>query len=73
MSPAQSDTRLRPGVVRRKLALEQEIQQLRGSMEKAVGKSNSFTSEAVIAASRLLDAKINEYNAFMLEQVRFSR
>ena len=73
MSPAQPDVRLKPGVVRRKLALEQEIQQLRGSMEDIVDDNNSFTSEAVITASRLLDAKINEYNTFMLEQVWLSR
>lgn len=41
--------------------LEQEIDMLRRKMEKLVDEENSFTSEAVVAISTLLDKKIYEY------------
>lgn len=41
--------------------LQQEIDILRRKMEKLVGEEMSFTSEAVVEISSLLDKKIFEY------------
>jgi isoleucyl-tRNA synthetase len=41
--------------------LEEEIVQLRKSMEQAFLDNQSLTSDHVVGISRLLDEKINEY------------
>lgn len=46
-------------------SLEEEIYNLRAMMVNAAKEGNSFTSEIVIRISKLLDEKINEYNAYM--------
>ncbi|MEF3302761.1 aspartyl-phosphate phosphatase Spo0E family protein [Paenibacillus sp. GYB003] len=42
-------------------ALQDEISSLRRQMEEAFVQCDCFTSESVMAISRLLDIKINEY------------
>lgn len=42
-------------------ALDEEIARLRREMEEAFAQVGALTSEPVIAISRMLDAKINEY------------
>jgi hypothetical protein len=41
--------------------LEDEIHDLRKKMEQLVDQESSFTSEAVVEMSSILDCKINEY------------
>lgn len=43
------------------LSLEVEIDDLRRKMEQLVNEEMSFTSDAVVEMSSLLDRKINEY------------
>jgi len=46
-------------------SLEEEIHKLRRQMEHLAMQEGSFTSEAVVELSNLLDRKINEYMNFM--------
>jgi hypothetical protein len=51
--------------LRTKAILEEEIRTLRVRMEQLAQAENSFTSDAVIQLSMLLDEKINEYNEYI--------
>ena len=51
----------------KKIALEEEIRELRSQMEHAAVSERSFTSEVVIRISMMMDEKINEYNAFIMK------